>query len=164
MLLKYPASLFTQWEKSLNQVRTDWPKGSLGVVRIFCATGFANYDFDSIDNFLAMEKAVVEVVYRTEDPQLQALAFPDEVIFITQRLDKDFSYNFSTELLSIFSQQYFRYRESTVPFVDRSFYLQQDNLLKAYLSWRKQQWFNRHKTLQLKLSKESSFYIDFTVQ
>lgn len=157
---QHSASLYSQWEASLGQIRTDWPRNSKGLIRIFCGKAFSNHEFDNPTAFEHLKKATTQVVYDTEEPKLQAISFPDEVIFITEKLTKNYTYNFPIELFSIFSQQYFLFREVMVPFTYHSFSCSQDNIIEGYLSWRKQQWYYRHRALRLKLPKESQYFFN----
>jgi hypothetical protein len=156
---RHSGSFYSQWEASLSQIRTDWPRNSKGILRVFCSKAFSEYGFDNPTVFEELKKTTTQVIYDTVEPKLKALAFPDEVIFITQELAKTYTHNFPVELFSVFCQHSYAFQTMVVPFSYHSFSVHEESTIKDYLDWRKQQWLNRHKNLKLKLPKDSQCYI-----
>lgn len=156
---RYSGSFFSQWEAALSQINTDWPRGAKGILRVFCSKAFSEYGFDSPSVLEDLKKTTTQVVYDTVEPKLEAFVFPDEVIFITQALPKTYTHNFPVELFSVFCQHSYNFQTMVVPFSYHSLSVHEDSIIQDYLSWRKQQWFNRHKNLKLKLPKDSLCHI-----
>lgn len=149
-------------ESFLSLVAADWARGSQGYLRVYSINGFDKYGFDSLTHLEAMKKTASQLVYTTQYPTLEkSIVFPDEVIFITSRLESNVSNSFAKNLFSLFSS-YFNHFSSSELFVPWDYFAFSTDHAEEFVDFRKRQWLRRWGQLNLTLPAQSVFLIEET--